>query len=401
MRDFPVRQTQTDSPIEHIVTSSGLFHRFQVGSRKEVDGSVLPIVQDVLRSHGQPLDPATRSFMEPRFGHDFSRVRVHTGEQAAEAARSVDADAYTIGRDVVFDTGQYKPNTGEGRRLVAHELAHVVQQSGSAPSVGSSLRISPVESNLEAGANTASQTAVSGQSVPASSLGRVGNVLSRQARRSRTPPTHLPQTPGPGANDFTIVLQDLGFVRPARAVIETVREAFDPLARQAGRTLVIRRSPPGDVDLVFDTGGHETRPCGLLILGNEGGGDIFVGAHEDLRVCSGPQGDPSSPNGLDYTSQIVRVFDEEEPIFGRFVGNTAVHELAHIMAQVAHTGDRSNFMFSVGSTGGNLPRGLRTRETMRQHWAGRKTFDQSQAQALITSIRNRQFTGGMRIQPVP
>ncbi|HEY0068912.1 MAG TPA: DUF4157 domain-containing protein [Chloroflexia bacterium] len=89
-----------------------------------------PIVHDVLRSPGQPLDPATRGFMETRFGHDFSKVRVHDGSQAAASARAVQARAYTLGQHVVFGAGQYAPRTFEGRRLVAHELTHVLQQGG-------------------------------------------------------------------------------------------------------------------------------------------------------------------------------------------------------------------------------------------------------------------------------
>src|SRR2546429_2276399 len=89
---------------------------------------VPPIVRDVLRSPGQPLDAGTRAFMEPRFGHDFSNVRVHSDARAAESARSVNALAYTVGRDVVFGAGQYAPRTSEGRRLLAHELTHVMQQ---------------------------------------------------------------------------------------------------------------------------------------------------------------------------------------------------------------------------------------------------------------------------------
>lgn len=87
-----------------------------------------PIVHDVLRSSGQPLDLATRGFFEPRFGHDFSKVRVHTDAQAAESARAVNALVYTVGRDVVFGTSQYAPETHDGKRLLAHELTHVVQQ---------------------------------------------------------------------------------------------------------------------------------------------------------------------------------------------------------------------------------------------------------------------------------
>lgn len=87
-----------------------------------------PVVHDVLRSAGQPLDGSTRAFMEPRFGQDFGAVRVHTDARATESARAVNAVAYTVGRDVVFGAGRYAPGTGEGRRLLAHELAHVVQQ---------------------------------------------------------------------------------------------------------------------------------------------------------------------------------------------------------------------------------------------------------------------------------
>jgi hypothetical protein len=84
----------------------------------------------VLNSPGHPLDAATRSFFEPRFGHDFSQVRVHDGQQAERSARDVNAHAYTVGHNIVFGTGQFSPGTEEGRRLMAHELTHVVQQSG-------------------------------------------------------------------------------------------------------------------------------------------------------------------------------------------------------------------------------------------------------------------------------
>jgi hypothetical protein len=91
-----------------------------------------PIVHEVLRSPGQPLDSATRSFMEPHFGHDFSQVRVHTDSRAAESARAVNVVAYTVGRDVVFGAGRYSPMTTAGQRLLAHELTHFVQQCGTA-----------------------------------------------------------------------------------------------------------------------------------------------------------------------------------------------------------------------------------------------------------------------------
>jgi hypothetical protein len=92
-----------------------------------------PGVHEVLRLPGQPLDAATRAFMEPRFGHDFSGVRVHADAAAAQSAREINALAYTVGHDIVFGGGRFTPGASEGRQLLAHELAHVIQQSGGSP----------------------------------------------------------------------------------------------------------------------------------------------------------------------------------------------------------------------------------------------------------------------------
>src|SRR5215831_15919331 len=86
------------------------------------------IVREVVRSEGKPLDLAARAFMESRLGHDFSDVRVHTGGNAETSARSIGAHAYTAGNHIVFGSG-FDSNTAAGRRLLAHELTHVVQQS--------------------------------------------------------------------------------------------------------------------------------------------------------------------------------------------------------------------------------------------------------------------------------
>ena len=85
-------------------------------------------VQDVLRSPGHPLDESTADFMEARFGCSFSGVRVHSDSRAGESAKGVNALAYTIGHKIVFAPGRFAPSTSAGRRLLAHELAHVVQQ---------------------------------------------------------------------------------------------------------------------------------------------------------------------------------------------------------------------------------------------------------------------------------
>ena len=102
----------------------------------KLPGEVPPIAQAVLQSLGRPLDASTRAFFEPRFGHDFSQVRVHADGKAADAARAVWARAYTFGSDIVFGAGEYTPATEQGKRLLAHELAHVVQQGTARPAVG-------------------------------------------------------------------------------------------------------------------------------------------------------------------------------------------------------------------------------------------------------------------------
>lgn len=105
-------------------------NKLQRHSRGAPAPVVPPAVHDVLASPGKPLDQATRSFFEPRFGHDFSKVRVHTDEKAAESAQAVNALAYAVGRDVVFARRQYAPDTPTGRKLLAHELTHTLQQRG-------------------------------------------------------------------------------------------------------------------------------------------------------------------------------------------------------------------------------------------------------------------------------
>lgn len=87
------------------------------------------VVEHGTSGGGHSLDPQTRSFMEPRFGQDFSDVRVHTGSRAAESASSIGATAYTVGRDIVFGADRYAPHTSQGRALLAHELTHTVQQA--------------------------------------------------------------------------------------------------------------------------------------------------------------------------------------------------------------------------------------------------------------------------------
>ncbi len=144
-------------------------------------------------SEGAPLNTATRQFMESRFGYDFSDVRVHTDERSARSAKSVNALAYTIGNDIVFDEGMYMPNTLEGGKLLAHELAHVVQQTGlaSADTRRSDLPASPNEYNVHH---------------VASKLGKVPIVELAQVpvQRQRQPDETKPRNVGPPLQELPL-----------------------------------------------------------------------------------------------------------------------------------------------------------------------------------------------------
>jgi hypothetical protein len=104
----------------------------ECAQRKENGNTDAPdIVGHAIQSGGSPMDNDTQSFMETRFGYDFGQVKIHNDSLAASSAQSINALAYTSGNDVVFNQGQYSPGTSTGKKLLAHELTHVVQQNSS------------------------------------------------------------------------------------------------------------------------------------------------------------------------------------------------------------------------------------------------------------------------------
>lgn len=141
------------------------------GEKQAGPSTAPPIVHEVLGSPGQSLDSATRGFMESRFGHDFSRVRIHTDSQADKSAQSVNALAYTVGSDVVFRSGEYAPQTRTGRHLLAHELTHVIQQSSDAP-LPEVLNIGGTTDPSETRARQCALAVTSGWGTPQEAAGR-------------------------------------------------------------------------------------------------------------------------------------------------------------------------------------------------------------------------------------
>lgn len=144
----------------------------------EEGGDVSSVVDPVLRQEGRPLDDEARGFMESRFGHDFSQVRIHADGEAARSAEAVNARAYTQGPDIVFGTDQYAPGSPDGRHLLAHELTHTIQQGASKPMKGGE-QAAPVVSN-------------------------VGVSRSSLVQRDTAPPPPMPDT----AETFTLTLTD-------------------------------------------------------------------------------------------------------------------------------------------------------------------------------------------------
>ncbi|MEM8674588.1 MAG: DUF4157 domain-containing protein [Cyanobacteria bacterium P01_G01_bin.67] len=136
-------------------------------NQNDTYSEVPSIVNEVLRSPGQPLPFNTKTFMESVFGHDFSHVKVHTDSKAAESAQAVNALAYTVGDSIVFGSGQYTPETSSGKRLLAHELTHVIQQSGLSSTLQkTSIDIgSNSDRSLEREADRAASRISSGQTV--------------------------------------------------------------------------------------------------------------------------------------------------------------------------------------------------------------------------------------------
>jgi outer membrane protein OmpA-like peptidoglycan-associated protein len=202
----------------------------------------LASVPPVLRAPGVALDAGTRDFMETRFGRDFSHVRIHADGRAAASAEALDARAYTVGADIVFGRGEYRPQTHAGRRLLAHELAHTVQQGRFAGAVPPAhLEIGPLDTPLEREADRAAEqvtaaspspshagTALAGTAAP--TLSRAPAGLQRQPKKTKEPLIPIPVF---DELDPMIIVPDVpgvpSILRGREVKLSTLRSALDVL----------------------------------------------------------------------------------------------------------------------------------------------------------------------------
>ena len=156
----------TPSAVMHLQRAAG---NAGVGALMGHDEERSPVHDVVGSGGGQPLDAGVRATMEQAFGQDFGDVRVHTGGQAAESAKSVQASAYTVGSDIVFDHGHYDPSSAAGQRTLAHELTHVAQQrSGPVDGTpaGGGVQVSDPSDRFEREAERTADTVMAGGGQP-------------------------------------------------------------------------------------------------------------------------------------------------------------------------------------------------------------------------------------------
>ena len=229
-------------------------------------GAVPAVVHRALGSPGVPLDASTRGFMESRFGHDFARVRVHHDPLADESARAVHANAYTVGRDIVFASGRYEPLTPKGRQLLAHELAHVMQQ-GQDIAPPSALRVAPQSTPEEAEAEAAAAMATGPRSGARGPSRASSHTVAVQ--REETGDEKKPEPPAGGMPSYqlqldpaiqaqALALQTQGLLDPTRVRLSLFQLNYDSILGSAPPPWLTAPSLPKPPDLVPRGAGPET-----------------------------------------------------------------------------------------------------------------------------------------------
>jgi len=243
-----------------------------------------PIVHETLQSPGEMLDRDTRAFFESRFGQDFSGVRIHTDSRAAESARAVNALAYTVGRDIAFAPGRFAPATTEGRRLLAHELTHTVQQRRH-----SSVGIPTVHAKL--------------------SVGDPGDIYEQEADQVASRVIQMPDPGGPALQRQCAEKSELPAMQPTTAVAAsgaTQPPIVDDIVDSTGQPQTVAIDTPLEPRFAYDLSRASVeviRPpastqlvAALSVTGEEveGNGEDVLTAQADAGVPAPPPGSPAA-----------------------------------------------------------------------------------------------------------
>lgn len=234
------RQVEEEEEDEELLQAKPLVQRRSpVG---EVGSEAPPIVHEVLRSPGRPLDPQTRAFMGPRFGYDFGQVRVHTDAKSARSARAVNALAYTVGQDVVFGGGQFSPGTAVGKKLLVHELMHTLQQISQSKRFHACLTVNSPGGVNELETEQGLRVPVHGSSIPS-----VSQITSPTVQRIIGTDEEFGQTPSERRPSGVRSGEPLPF-REATELLECLRLMGNENATYC-REVVLGAPPPGPVPI--------------------------------------------------------------------------------------------------------------------------------------------------------
>lgn len=304
--------------------------QLQRSSSAEAGVTAPSVVHQALSSPGQPLDAATRAYMEPRFGADFSQVRVHTNAQAAESAQSIHAMAYTAGNSIVFNKGHFAPGTQSGRQLLAHELTHVVQQNP---------LVRRKTSSFEQGSQKASPVS----EPPAKPLKISGGRPSVQRKPFFFAPPAKPSGTFVHEKVLPIFLEDNKDLFIEAPIPGANKKDADKKA--TGRADFYKATPTAGV----------SRTIGIKLTKDEpaflSGGQVQWGggAYQHLKL-SAPQGKPSTPKvrNLREAPQNISI-GELKPGFSSesFLGEG---QIGHYKSGITNTADAVNSYISANPT---------------------------------------------------
>ncbi|ASC73523.1 hypothetical protein XM38_044900 [Halomicronema hongdechloris C2206] len=238
---------------------------------------------DSMTGSGQPLSRDIRGVVEPHFGHDFSQVRLHTGARSAQAAREINARAFTMGRHIVFGAGEYAPQTARGKRLLVHELTHVVQQGTARDGSG---RPTPMVQRWSVTGNTAVSDS------DADTLWGLSRSITGSGRNWPCIRPVRMQSPAATGSRYPLVIWrgdefDVSNLTATTGVTLRIH-LFDPASQWRDAAIASRfypgavSSPSGDPDIDIESaasnGSTSTPIQDFLIFGHAGGNSMWGGA---------------------------------------------------------------------------------------------------------------------------
>jgi hypothetical protein len=247
------------------------------------------IVRETLASPGLPLDASTRAFMEPLFGHDFSKVRVHTDARAADSAQAVDALAYTAGGSIVFNAGRFSPASSDGRRLLAHELTHVVQQGDRPKSLPADLQVGSPDDRVEVQADRTAAGILQG--LPVSGVSPAAPNVIRRDEFKPWPGQIGTDVPGTLARRGTVISERVQRTDdPNFAISNPILLEFDSSLCTLTSSMEINFINPADKSAQLSASRFTRLKNRLLEVANDklnGWMKIQVGENPSCDVCRG------------------------------------------------------------------------------------------------------------------